>query len=371
MPNEKELKEVEKLLALMARYEATDLHLKAGSPPIYRVARLVRRLETPPLSAERVALLVSELLTPKFRADLERTGNTDFAYSIPGVGRFRLNVYKQRGSISLAARRVFTEIPSLKELNLPESLYQVCSYDQGLVIVAGITGSGKTTTLASLIDRINRTRRCHILTIEDPIEYLFKDDLAFVNQREVGLDVDSYPTALKYMVREDPDVILIGELRDAPSFEAALIASETGHLVFGAMHASSAAQSVGRMLDLFPPDKHQQIRSLLQFNLRAMFVQKLLRGAKPEAPVVPAVEIMYLNPTIRKMIREREDSKIPDIIQSSRELGMQTLNQSLEQLVRSGLITEKVALEASANPEALRMILSGISFQADRATIIT
>lgn len=371
MSEERELGEIEKLLALMVKHQASDLHLKAGSPPIYRVARLIRRLEVPPLSGERVALLASELLTPKFRAELERLGNTDFAYSIPGVGRFRINVYKQRGSVSLAARRVSTDIPTLQELHLPESLYQVCTYDQGMVIAAGITGSGKSTTLASLINRINETRRCHILTIEDPIEYLYKDDWAFVNQREVGLDVDTYTTALKYMVREDPDVILIGELRDAPSFEAALIASETGHLVFGAMHASSAAQSIGRMLDLFPPEKHHQIRSLLHFNLRAVFVQKLLRGAAKDAPLVPAVEIMFVNPAVRKLIREGDDSKISDAVSAGRELGMQTMNASLEMLVREGLVAEKAALEAAPNPEALRMSLSGISFQQERGSIIT
>lgn len=370
MAEDTEMKEIDKLFSLMVKHGATDLHLKAGSPPIYRVARVIRRLEVPPYSAERVALMTSELLTPKFRSDLERSGNSDFAYSLAGVGRFRINVFKQRGSISLAARRVFTEIPSLKELTLPETLYQVCNYDQGMVVVAGITGSGKSTTLAALVDRINHTRRCHILTIEDPIEYLYKDDWAFVNQREVGLDVDSYSTALKYMVREDPDVILIGELRDAESFEAALIASETGHLVLGAMHASSAGQSIGRMLDLFPTEKHHQIRSLLQFNLRAVFVQKLIRGAKEELPLIPAVEIMFINPTIRKLIRERQDDKIVEVIHSSRELGMQTLNQSLEMLVRDGLVTEKIALEASPNPESLRMALSGIQFQSERGSII-
>jgi twitching motility protein PilT len=371
MAQDNEMKEIDRLLSLMQKFNATDLHLKAGSPPIFRIARVVRRMETEPLTGDQVKQMVYEMLMPKFIAELERTGNADFAYSIPGVGRFRVNVFKQRGSVSMAARRVFTQIPTLKELHLPECLCDLCQLETGLVIVAGVTGSGKTTTLASLISIINQTRRCHILTIEDPIEYLHKDELAFINQREVGLDVESYSAALKYMVREDPDVILIGELRDAESFEAALVASETGHLVLGAMHAASAAQSIGRMLDLFPPERHQQIRTLLEFNLRAFIVQKLLKGAKKETPLVPAVEIMLVNPTIRKLIRERADDKIPDVIQASRELGMQTMNQSLEKLVKDGYILDRVALEASPNPESLRMSLSGIKFQSDRGAIVS
>jgi len=366
-----EPKEVDKLLSMMVKFGATDLHLKVGSPPIYRVARVVRRMEVEPLTGDQIKQMVYEILLPKFIAELERTGNADLAYSIQGVGRFRVSVFKQRGSVSFAARRVYTEVPTLKQLNLPDSLCDLCELDHGLVIVAGITGSGKTTTLAALVSLVNQTRRCHILTIEDPIEYLHKDELAFVNQREVGLDVQDYPTALKYMVREDPDVILIGELRDAPSFEAALVAAETGHLVFGAMHASSAGQSIGRMLDLFPTDRHQQIRTLLEFNLRAFVVQKLLKGATKEIPLVPAVEIMLVNPTIKKLIRERQDDKVIEVVQSSRELGMQSMNQSLEMLVEAGLITDKVAIEASPTPETLKMTLSGIRFQSDRGSIVS
>lgn len=371
MPEQDDLSEVDKLMSVMGKYNASDLHLKAGSPPIYRVARVIRRMEVPPLTGDQVKKMIYDVLVPKHIADVERTGNADLAYSIPGVGRFRINVFKQRGSLSMAVRRVLTDVPTLQDLHLPDSLADLCSQDHGLIIVAGITGSGKSTTLAALVGIVNSTRRCHILTIEDPIEYLHRDEHAFVNQREVGLDVESYSVALKYMVREDPDVILIGELRDAESFEAALVASETGHLVLGAMHASTAGQSVSRVLDLFPPDRHNQIRTLLQFNLRAVLVQKLIKGATKEAPLLPAVEIMRINPTIRKFIRDREDEKIADVIQASRELGMQTMNQSLEILVQSGLITERSALEASPNPESLRMTLSGIKFQSDRGGIVS
>jgi len=352
--------EVAKLFELMARHTASDLHLKAGSAPIFRVARTVRRMETRPLAGEDVDRLAVGLMTPFQREQYDRMGTVDFAYSLHGVGRFRINVFRQRGSTSLAARRVMFDIPTFEELHLPPGIGHLPGFEQGLVVVSGITGSGKSTTLASIINQINVHRRCHILTIEDPIEYLYKDAKSFVNQREVGIDVDAFKTALKYMVREDPDVILIGEMRDAETLETALIAAETGHLVFTTLHSSSAPQTIGRMLDFFPADRHEAMRALMYFNLKAVIVQKLLKGAKKEAPLVPSVELMIVNPSIKKAIREGEDEKIGDIIRSCREEGMQDMNQSLVDLVKSGLVTKEIALESSPNAEQLSMNLKGI-----------
>ena len=362
--------EIDKLFFLMSKANASDLHLKVGSPPILRVDQQVRRLESAALTDDQIWSLVEPVMPARAKADFERTGNADFAYSVAGIGRYRVNVFRQRGSVSVAARRVRYDIPSFDQLHLPQSLRKLASFDQGLCVVAGPTGSGKSTTLAALLDEINHTRRCHIITIEDPIEYLYRDDKAFVNQREVGLDVESFPVGLKYALREDPDVILVGEMRDPETFETALQASETGHLVFGTLHASSAAQSIGRMLDLFPEGRHKQIRQLLSFNLRAVAVQMLLKGATEAARVVPAVEVMLVNPSIRKLIREGEDDRIPEVIRGARAEGMQDMTQSLHDLVKSRLIAERTALEVAPNPEALAMMLKGIVVDGTKGGIL-
>ena len=364
------VKEIEKLFSMLQKYHATDLHLKAGAPPIFRVQKSIRRMERESLSSDQIASLIYDIMTPALKQSFEEGGTVDFAYSVPGVGRYRINVFRQRGSVSVSTRRVEFEIPSIQDLNLPEAVKQIPHFEQGLILIAGITGSGKTTTLAALIDEVNSTRRSHIITIEDPIEYLYQDKVGFVNQREVGIDVPTYHDALRYVVRQDPDVILIGELRDAEGVETSLIAAETGHLVFGTVHAASCSQIPGRVLDMFTVDRHHQIRQLLFFNLRAAMVQKLLKGATKEQPLVPAMELMFCNPTVRKLIREGEDNKLSDAILASHEEGMQTMNQSLEQLVRNGLITERIAMENSPNPDQLKMALKGIRLGSDEGSII-
>jgi twitching motility protein PilT len=353
-------REIDKLFYLMSKADASDLHLKVGSPPIMRVDRQVRRVEMPPLSDEQIRLLIEPVMPERCREEFNRSGNADFACSVAGVGRYRVNVFRQRGSVSVAARRVRYDIPTFADLHLPPSIQSIATIDQGLCIIAGPTGSGKSTTLASILDTINHTRSCHILTIEDPIEYLYRDDKAFVNQREIGLDVDSFYDGLKYALREDPDVILVGEMRDPETFEIGLQAAETGHLVFGTLHASSAAQSIGRILDLFPDSRHRQIRQLLSFNLRAVVVQTLLEGKTPAAPVVPAVEAMFMNPSIRKLVRDGDENRIPEIIRGARNEGMLDLTQSLHDLVKSGLVSLSVAREVAPNPQGLEMMLKGI-----------
>lgn len=364
------LSDLEQLFFLMHQYEASDLHLKVGAPPIMRIGGKVRMFDAEHLTREHIFRMLSEILSEEQQSELNGTSDLDFAYSLPKVGRFRLNVYRQRGSYSLAVRRVSTNIPSFEDLHLPaEILREITANQSGLVIVAGVTGSGKSTTLAAMIAHINNSRRCHIVTIEDPIEYLYRDNKAFINQREVGLDVPSFRAALASVVRQDPDVILIGEMRDQETLEAALQAAETGHLVFGTLHASSVAQAVGRILDLFPPERERQIRTTLRFNLKALVCQKILPSIKPGVPLVPAQEIMLSNPTTQKLIYEAEDKKLESVIRSSAEDGMQDFNQSLLKLVNDGLISQKVAMEASPNPEQLQMNIRGIFLGDDRKIV--
>ena len=364
------LKELERMLKLMNKYTASDLHLKAGNPPILRVQGKVRYFDSESLEGPAIERMLHEIVTPLQREALARGEDLDFAHSVAKVGRYRINAFRQRGSMSLAVRRVNTEIPTFEQLNLQaEVMRRVASLRQGLVVVAGITGSGKSTTLAAMIEYINGTRRCHIVTIEDPIEYLYKDKKAFVNQREVGIDVPTFAAALKSVVRQDPDVILIGEMRDRETFETALTASETGHLVLGTLHSSNVSQTVGRIVDMFPPERERQLRGSLCFNLKAVIAQKILPAAKEEVGLVPVQEILKGTPTVQKLIAEGEDKKLEQVIRGGKEDGMQDFNQGLLQLVQKGLITDRTALEASPNPEQLQMNLKGIFLGDDRKIV--
>jgi len=361
--------EMSRLLSVMEKHDASDLHLKVGSPPIFRIHGKPRRLKGDGLSNDDVLEMIHSIMTDRQINLFTENKVHDFAYSEPGVGRFRVNAYYQRGSVSVAARRVNTYIPSFEELNLPPILKKVSQVQSGLILVGGITGSGKSTTLAAILDSINKSRSCHILSIEDPIEYLFRDGKAFVNQREVGIDVESFSSALKYVVRQDPDVVLIGEMRDAESFDTALMAAETGHLVLGSIHSSGSPQTIGRVLDLFPASRHDGIRQLLRFNFVAIICQKLLKGKQKKFPRVPCVEIMLATPVVRKLIGEREDVKLADAIQAGREDGMQTFNHSLADLINKDLIVKEAAFKASPNPDALKMELKGIHLDSDRKII--
>jgi twitching motility protein PilT len=343
------------------KFEASDLHLKVGLPPMMRLKGVIRKMEHPPISEEQMERLFFEIMNPRQRKQLDETGGSDFAHVIgTDECRFRVNILKQRGHLGMVARRVNTKVPTFAGLGLPPSIELLCKFDQGMIILAGVTGSGKSTTIASMLDYLNEREQLHILTIEDPIEYLFADKKSVVNQREVGIDVVDWMTALKHAVREDPDVILVGEMRDRDTFEAALIAAETGHLVFGTIHASSAASTLGRILDLFPADMHQAIRQTLVFNLKAVVAQKLLPSIKPGVHRVPTNEIMILNPTIRELIIKGEDKKISDAIKIGFLEGMVDFTENLRQLVERGDVAKEVALEVAPNPEALKMALKGI-----------
>ncbi|HEV3078708.1 MAG TPA: PilT/PilU family type 4a pilus ATPase [Gemmataceae bacterium] len=353
--------EVNKLFRMVMKHEGSDLHMKVGLPPMMRLRNAIRHMEMKPVNSEEMERLLFPIMSPRSQKLLEDTGGADFAHVIgQDECRFRVNIFRQRGKLSLVARRVSTKVPTFEKLGLPPSIEKLCHYDQGMIILAGVTGSGKSTTIASMLDYINERERVHILTIEDPIEYLFADKKAVINQREVGIDVLDWNIALKHAVREDPDVILVGEMRDRDTFEAGMNAAETGHLVFGTIHASTAPSTVGRILDLFPADMHSAMRQSLAFNLKAIVCQKLLPSIKPGVQRVPTNEIMIMNPTIRELIIKAEDKKLPDAIKIGFLEGMMDFNESLRQLVERGDVDRATALEVAPNPEALKMAFKGI-----------
>ncbi len=343
----------------MPELSASDLHLKVDNPPMFRIDGDLHRTKSEPLTERQMVALVEELLGHERMNELRERGSVDLGHDFE-KGRVRINVFMQKGYISLAARLIVDQIPSLEDLHLPPVLERCCELQQGLMLVCGITGSGKSTTLASLLHMVNRRRRAHILTIEDPIEYLHHDAKSIVNQREIGLDARSWADALRAAVREDPDVILVGEMRDEETFQAGLIAAETGHLVFGTLHTSSAAGTISRILDLFPPDKHKLIRESLGFNLKVVLCQKLIPSFVEGLHVVPVVELMFVNPSIRKAIEEGQDSRIADLIGVGREEGMVSWTQSFVQMIHDGYIEKKVAREFAPNRDALEMALKGI-----------
>jgi twitching motility protein PilT len=353
--------EINKLFRMVMKHEGSDLHLKVGLPPMMRLRNAIRQMEMRPLSAEDMERLIFPILHERSQRLLEEDGGADFAHVIgQDEGRFRVNLFKQRGRLSLVARRVNQVVPTFEKLCLPPSIEKLCHYDQGMIVLAGVTGSGKSTTIAAMLDYINERERVHILTIEDPIEYLFTDKKAVINQREIGLDVLDWHMALKHAVRQDPDVILVGEMRDRETFEAGLNAAETGHLVFGTVHASTAPSTISRILDLFPADMHSAVRQSLVFNLKAIVCQKLLPSIRPGVQRVPTNEIMIMNPTIKELIVKADDKKLPDAIRIGFLEGMLDFNESLRQLVERGDVDRATALEVAPNPEALKMAFKGI-----------
>jgi len=355
--------EVNKLFRAVMKHEGSDLHLKAGLPPMMRLRGDIQKMNAPPLTADDMERLMLPVLDARKRKILDEEGGVDFSYVIGADEcRFRVSLFKQRGRLSVVARRVNNSIPDFAGLGLPPVIEKLCNFPEGLVILAGVTGSGKSTTIASMLDYINGREPLHILTVEDPIEFTFTDKKSVINQREIGLDTRDWHKALKDAVRQDPDVILVGELRDVETFEAAVHAAETGHLVFGTIHASSSGTTINRILDLFPPEKHAAIRQALANNLRAVVAQKLVKGLKKSR--VPTNEVMIVNPTIRKLISEAEDSKIPDAIRIGYQEGMMDFTENLRLLVERGDIDKSVALEIAPNPDQLKMVLKGIKVSA-------
>lgn len=363
LPGRRTELEIDKLFRALVKFEGSDLHLKVSCPPYVRVSGSLRPLTRGPIDNDEMVRLLMPMLNDRTQQGLDDDGGVDFAYSLEIDGRmwrFRVNVFQQMGRMGLVARRVNNTVPTFAELHLPPMLEEFCKLNQGMILLAGVTGSGKSTTIAAMLDWINHNCRKHILTLEDPIEFTFQEDKCLINQREIGQDVRDFHVGMKHAVREDPDVILVGEMRDRETFETAIRAAETGHLVFGTIHASTAPSTVSRILDLFPSALHSALRTSLAFNMKAIIAQRLLPSILPSVPRVPALEIMTFNGTVRKLLLDEEDQKLGDAIRIAREDGMQDFTTALKDLVESQAIDRPTAMEFAPNPEALKMALKGI-----------
>jgi len=351
----------------MTEEGASDVHLSPGFPPAIRVrGRIVPLDDYGRLTPQETRDTVYSLLNDDQRKRFESNKQLDLAYAVPGVARFRVNCFFQRGSISAAFRRIPQEIPQLQELGLPAVLEEFTRKPRGFVLVTGPTGSGKSTSLAAMIDIINRERKEHILTIEDPIEFLHQHQSCIVNQREIGADAEDFSLALKSALREDPDVILVGEMRDLETMSTALTAAETGHLVFATLHTQSTAQTVDRIIDIFPAEQQSQVRMQLSIALQGIVTQQLLPTADGTGRVV-GCEVLVPTPAVRNLIREGKTHQIYSAIQTSGSLGMQTMDAHLAQLVRMGRITRKLAEQRASVPEELKRLLGNIGTQVDPA----
>ncbi|MFZ1933268.1 MAG: PilT/PilU family type 4a pilus ATPase [Thermoguttaceae bacterium] len=360
--------EIDKLFRAVVKLSGSDLHLKVDLPPFVRVNGTLRPLNREAINDEEMVRLIFPMINMQERRKriFEEDGGVDFAYMLDVDGerwRYRVNVLQQMGHVGLVARRVNRTIPDFEKLHLPPSLAELCKFAQGMILLAGITGSGKSTTIASMLDWINHRYRKHVLTLEDPIEFAFTDDKCLINQREIGMDVKDFMIGMKHAVREDPDVMLVGEMRDRETFETAIQAAETGHLVFGTIHASTAPSTIGRILDLFPQAMHSAIRSALVFNMKAIIAQKLLPSIKAGVGRVPTCEIMTFSPTIRKLLLESQDEKLADAIRISKDDGMQDFTMSLRDLIEKDMIDRPTAFEVAPNAEALKMALKGIEMR--------
>lgn len=346
------------------KFESSDLLIRGGQAPKLRLGGELKRLDTTPPTIEEFNTWIHDGLTEAQIKHFRDDGSLDIGvdFDVDGEShRFRVNIFLTRGRCAIAARRVSNEILDFTGLHLPPVMTKIAEARQGLILLCGVTGSGKSTTIASMLQYINETRACHILTIEDPIEYLFTDAKAMINQREVGIDVSDFPTALRAMVRENPDVVLIGEMRDRETFEAALQASETGHLVLGTIHASSASQAFGRIYDLFEAEEREAIRNLLAYQIQAFVYQKLLPTVRKDLPRVPAVEVLLQSPPTRKYILEGREDELTKVIEDSREEGMRSYVDSLVELVEENYIHPKVAQSAAPSAEEIKMRLRGIT----------
>ena len=337
---------------------ASDVHLKIGTPVVFRINRQLVAIECPFPTEEWMNKVVNMITPPHLRARLEQEREIDFSWLAPGLGRFRINLFQQRGQWCLSMRFVKTRVPSFEELGLPETIRKIAESPRGIVMVAGSTGCGKSTTLAAMVEHINTNFKKHIITLEDPIEYMFEDNQSIIEQREVGLDTLSFNAALTHIVRQDPDVIMIGEMRDATSFSAAMSAADTGHLVLATLHTLNASQAVNRILDFFKAEEREQVRRHLTGTLQAVICQRMVNAVT--GGVTPALEIMINTLTVRKLIEENRLDRLPAAIETSTEDGMQTFNQALFQLVKEGKVSQQEALAKATNPQALEMNFKGI-----------
>ena len=348
--------DLNELLAKLVELNGSDLHLTVGMPPVMRINGLLVPTDNPRLTPRDTKEMVYAILRQEQREKLEREWEFDFAYALPGVARFRVNGYFQRDSLGAAFRHIPVGIKPFDELGLPKILPELCKKPRGFVLVTGPTGSGKSTTLASMLDYVNSTQELHIITIEDPIEYLHQHRKSVINQREVGADTHSFSSALKYILRQDPDVIMIGEMRDLETVAAALTAAETGHLVFATLHTQDAAQTIDRVIDVFPPYQQQQVRIQLAGTLQGIVSQQLLPTADGASRIV-ACEVLIPTSGIRNMIREGKTHQLMSAMQAGQQYGMVTMDQSLADLHKRGLVTLDYALQRAIDPNVLRALL--------------
>ncbi|MFH1283527.1 MAG: PilT/PilU family type 4a pilus ATPase [bacterium] len=356
--------EITDLLRLLVQKNASDLHIRSGCVPVIRVdGKLfsVKMDKVSPSDAESIAMSV---MNDKQKEDFANRLECDLSMGVPNIGRFRLNIYRQRGSINMALRIVPTVIPGFDELRLPSAIKTLSENARGLILVTGPTGCGKSTTLSSMIDYINSTRSCHIITIEDPIEFLHKDKKSIVSQRELGIDTLDYPEALKHVVRQDPDVILVGEMRDLATMAAAITAAQTGHLVLSTVHTIDTVQTISRIVDLFPPHQQNQIRYMLADTLKGVVSQRLMPHESGKGRVA-AIEVLVCTAIVRKMIEENTLGEISNIIKQGAYYGMQTFNQALVKLYNEKLVTLEDALNTASNPEELMLTVRGIESGTD------
>ncbi|MFA6091666.1 MAG: type IV pilus twitching motility protein PilT [Elusimicrobiota bacterium] len=351
--------EFSRLLQTMVERSASDLHVRAGGPAYLRVHGELAAVSEDAIPEAEVEAMLAGVITPRARKLFEAHQECDFSFQLENTARFRVNAFRQRGKLSLAVRHISMKIPTAEELHLPAAtVRKIADNNRGLVLVTGVTGSGKSSTLAAMMDYINGTRSEHILTIEDPIEFVHKDRKSIITQREIGGDTESYADALKMAMRQDPDVILMGEMRDAESVSAAITAAQTGHLVFGTLHTIDAIQTVHRIVDFYPPHQQALVRIQLADSLKAVISQRLmpcLKGGR-----VPAMEIMIVTGHVRKLVEEDNSQGIGQAIAKGAFYGMQSFNQSLVKLYKEGMVSEKDALEAASNPDDLKLAMRGI-----------
>jgi twitching motility protein PilT len=353
-----------KILQTAVDGHASDVHIKIGTPIVFRIHRQLVAIEAPMPTRQWMESVVEAIVPKHAHKRLEEEREVDFSYFLPGVGRFRTNLFQQRGDFCLSMRYVKTQVPSFEELGLLPVLREIADSPRGIVLLAGSTGCGKSTTLAAMIEHINSHHKRHIITLEDPIEYVFEDNQSVIEQREVGLDTLSFSHALRHVLRQDPDVIMIGEMRDSTSFAAAMSAADTGHLVLSTLHTTNSAQGVTRILDFFKADEREQVRRQLAGTLQAIICQRMVPTI--QGGVTPAQEILINSGTVKKLLEENRLDKLSAAIETGVEDGMQNFNQALFALVKAGRVSEKEALAKATNPQALEMNFKGIFLDEGR-----
>jgi len=344
--------ELDTILKTAIELGASDIHLVAGHPPTARIRTTMTALDYPVITPEGAMRMLQQMTGEDQMKAFEKVKDTDFSYEIPGLGRFRVNAHMQRGSVGIALRTIQTKIPPLDSLNLPDVIQRLTYLPRGLVLVTGDTGSGKSTTLAAMINEMNQRYQKHIITLEDPIEYVMQSDKSILEQRELGADTPSFASGLRHVLRQDPDIILVGEMRDLETTAAAITAAETGHLVLSTLHTVNASQTVERIIDMYPADQQNQIRSMLANTLQAVVSQTLFKRVD-EKGMVPAIEVMLATPAVRNLIREDRTFEIPNVIETNRALGMRSLDNAIAELYFNGMISKDDAVAQAAYPEKL------------------